>query len=222
MRQRFGLLMARTPETLELDAAGRPESALDPELTALPRPRRPGRTLTLLAMSLTVVAACFMSYALRGEALYALETGAPTRLGDLSRFDPARARANSWVQGEAALGSAGAVRYGRPLESDSYRLARVVDNEHLWVQVRVPSDVDGPHFVPPNSFVGRLVPIAEAGLRYRGLGEAAPIPASAWLLIDGEAPNSTRWSLGLMALFAGFAAFNVYGLVRLLRPIRDG
>jgi hypothetical protein len=173
-------------------------------------------------MSLTVVAACFMSYALRGEARYALETGVPTRLGDLSRFSPARARANSWVQGEAALGSAGAVRYGRPLESDSYRLARVADNEHLWVQVRVPSDVDGPHFVPPNSFVGRLVPIAEAGLRYRGLSESAPIPASAWLLIDGEAPNSTRWSLGLMALFAGFAAFNVYGLVRLLRPIRDG
>lgn len=221
MRQRFGLLMARTPETLELGAAGRAPSALDPELTALPRPRRPGRTLTLLAMSLTVVAAFFMSYALRGEALYALETGAPTRLGDLARFDPARARANSWVQGAAAL-DAGAVRYGRPLESDSYRLARVVDNAHLWVQVRVPSDVDGPHFVPPNSFVGRLVPIAEAGLRYRGLGETTPIPASAWLLIDGEAPNSTRWSLGLMALFAGFAAFNVYGLIRLLRPIRDG
>lgn len=213
--------MARTPETLELGSGARPPAGLDPELTALPRPRRPGRTLTLLAMGLTVLACCFMSYALRGEAMYALEGGAPTRLGELARFDPARARPNSWVQGEGALASAGAVRYGRPLESDSYRLARVADNPHLWVQVRVPSDVDGPHFVPPNSFVGRLVPISAAGLRYRGLREAAAIPAGAWLLIDGEAPHSTRWSLGLMALFAGFAAFNVYGLVRLLRPIRD-
>ncbi|HMJ15307.1 MAG TPA: hypothetical protein VK524_28020 [Polyangiaceae bacterium] len=214
--------MARTPETIEAPGSAAARTALDPELSALPRPRRPGRTLTLAAMLLTVVAACFMSFALRGEALYALQSGPPTRLGNLSFFDPAHAKPNTWVQGEAALAHAGAVRYQRPLEGDSYRLARVADSAHLWVQVRVPSEMEGPHFVPPNSFVGRLVPVAEAGLRYRGLGESAGMAANAWLLIDGEAPQSTRWSLGLLALFAGFAAFNVYGLFRLLRPIRDG
>jgi hypothetical protein len=163
-----------------------------------------------------------MSFALRHEARYALGASAPTALGDLGQFDPARARSNTWVQGEASLASEAAVRYERPLESDSYRLARINGNDRLWVQVRVPSGLEGPHFVPPNSFVGRLIPIAEAGLRYRGLRESANIPSDAWLLIDGEAPRTTRWALGLVALFAAFALFNVYGLVRLLRPIKDG
>jgi hypothetical protein len=66
------------------------------------------------------------------------------------------------------------------------------------------------------------MPIAAAGLRYRGLRESAQMPGDAWLLIDGEAPRTTRWALGLVALFVAFALFNAYGLVRLLRPIKDG
>jgi hypothetical protein len=75
--------------------------------------------------------------------------------------------------------------------------------------------------------VGRLIPFSRAGLRHNGLPEAvadagsAHIPSGSWLLIDGESPSSTRWALGLIALFVGFAAFNLWGLYRLLKPVRD-
>ena len=45
-----------------------------------------------------------------------------------------------------------------------------------------------------------------------------PLPGDAWLLIDGEAPATTRWTLGVALLLLGFAAFNLFGLRRLLRP----
>jgi hypothetical protein len=52
--------------------------------------------------------------------------------------------------------------------------------------------------------------VAEAG--------RPPLPGDAWLLIDGEGPSTTRWTLGLGALLVAFAVFNLLGLVRLLRP----
>jgi hypothetical protein len=48
-----------------------------------------------------------------------------------------------------------------------------------------------------------------------------PMPDDAWLLIDGETPSGTRWVLGVAVLLLGFAAFNVAGIVRLARPVRD-
>lgn len=178
--------------------------------------------LTIAAMALTVLAACFMGFALEGEARYALSSGPPLELADLSHFKPQPSYANRWAHGEATLSAEEAVSYSRPLESGGYRLAKVLGNDKLWVQVRVPDGLDGPHFLPPNSFVGRLVPARDAGLRYRGLRESTSMPKDAWLLIDGEAPETSRWVLGLLALFAAFALFNAYGLVRLLRPIKDG
>jgi hypothetical protein len=91
----------------------------------------------------------------------------------------------------------------------------------------VPYDDDDPdhkRFVPPTSFVGRLVPANRGGIRLSWLDDAIahagrpPVPSDAWLLIDGEAPATTRWTLGFAALLLGFAAFNLFGLRRLLRP----
>jgi hypothetical protein len=218
--------MTRSPETAELGPKLprelTPEAGADPELEALPKPRRPGRLLTLIAMSLTIVAAGFMSLALWGEASYALRSRPPIELGELAGFKPKPEAANRWAHGQGSLSGSGAIRYERPLEGDTYRLAPIAGNERLWVQIRVPEGFEGPHFVPPNSFVGRLVPVGEAGLRYRGLREVANMPHDAWLLIDGESPRATRWALGLLGLFGAFALFNVYGLVRLLRPVKDG
>lgn len=200
----------------------------DPELEALPAPRRPGRNLTLLTMAVTTVAALGMAWAIRGEATYALGRGPPIELGNLTELVPRADYANAWVHGESLLGSTRAVRYERPLEwGNSYRLAPVAGNDKIWVQVRVPEGMEGPRFVPPTSFVGRMLPMSSAGTRQAELVEAArqaaggTLPADAWLLVDGEAPATTRWALGLVALFAGFAAFNVWGLVRLLRPVRE-
>jgi hypothetical protein len=118
-----------------------------------------------------------------------------------------------------------AIRYKRPLERDSYRLAALDGNSSIWVQVRVPEHEEGPRFVPPASFVGRLVPVSDLGLRQRGLrdavGEAGLEPPrdDAWLLLDGESPQGTRWAIGLLVLLLAFTAFAVVGLLKLGRPI---
>jgi hypothetical protein len=202
----------------------------DADLEALPAPRRPWRRLTLLVMSLTLVGSLAMLLALRGELTFSLGGGVPRGVGELSRFTPQAGDANAWVQGQGELEIGGAIAYRRPLESDSYRLSRVNGAQKLWVQVRVPRDDDDPEhrrYVPPSSFVGRLVPISQGGVRLSQLDSAVAaagrpaLPGDAWLLIDGEAPATTRWTLGVGMLLLGFAAFTAVGLLRLLRPATD-
>jgi hypothetical protein len=177
-------------------------------------------------MAVTALFALFLALGLRGELAFSLKGGTPNDIGELTAFQPEPLKENRWVRAEGPLSQTEVVRYARPLESDAYRLAPVDGNRHIWVELRLPPDVDGDHFVAPASFVGRLVPAHRAGLRYRALSEAAaeaghPIPRDAWLLIDSESPSGTRWVLGLEALLVGFAAFNVLGLLRLARPVRD-
>jgi hypothetical protein len=199
----------------------------DADLEALPAPRRPWRKLTLAVMSVTLLGSLLLTFALRGELLFSLSGKPPRGVGELSRFTPHAHDENTWVQGEGELEVQGAIAYRRPLEADSYRLSRVAGTQKLWVQVRVPRDDDDPNhkrFVPPTSFVGRLVPASHGGVRLSQLGSAIAeagrpaLPGDAWLLIDGEAPATTRWTLGVAALLLGFAAFNLFGLRRLLRP----
>jgi hypothetical protein len=177
-------------------------------------------------MGFTALFALWLALGLRGELAYTLRGGTPNDIGELAQLARPRLVANSWVRAEAALREDTVIRYTRPLETEPYRLAPVEGNPLLWVELRVPSGTDGEHFVAPGSFVGRLVPAHAAGVRYRALAEAAreaghAMPRDAWLLIDGEAPSGTRWVLGLELLLIGFAAFNVAGIVRLARPVRD-
>jgi hypothetical protein len=219
--------MPNPPQAAELPLAPAPDRVSDPEFEAFPEPRRPGKRLTLIALSVTAVVAVLLALSLRGEARYSLVAGPPVDVGNLASFKPDPSQSNHWIRGAGSLGTKGAIRYSRPLEDDTFRLAPVVGNPNLWVEIRVPAGLEGPHFVPPASFVGRLVPVSAAGLRHSSLPDSVAdvgegsLPSGAWLLIDGEAPPSTRWALGLLALFVAFAAFNVWGLVRLLRPIHD-
>lgn len=177
-------------------------------------------------MALTALFALRLSLGLRGELAYSIAGGTPHDIGDLSRLRPEQLKANSWVRAEGSLSPDAVVRYARPLESGGYRLAPIEGNRSFWVELREPPDTDSEHFLAPASFVGRLVPARGAGLRYRALRDAAAeaghsLPGDAWLLIDGESPAGTRWVIGLQALLVGFAAFNVLGIVRLARPVRD-
>jgi hypothetical protein len=178
-------------------------------------------------MAVTTVLTVGMVIAVWGDAAYSLRAGSPVPVGNLTELEPRPELGNTWVQGEAIMASEKAMRYARPLESDSYRLAPIAGNARIWVQVRVPSGMENPRFVPPTSFVGRMLPLSDAGIRHAKVVEIArqanggTLPAGAWLLLDGEAPSTTRWALGLVVLFLGFAAFNVWGLVRLLRPVED-
>lgn len=216
--------MPHSPESTELTL---PKEEPDPELEALPEPRRPGRRPTLVALAMTALGAASMVFALRTEATYSLKGGPPKDLGDLTHWAPDGTQENQWVRAEGPLGTEGAIRYARPLDGDSFRLAPVAGNDKIWVEVRVPAGLEGPHFVPPGSFVGRLIPMSRAGLRHSGLSDeitritSQTMAPGAWLLVDGESPSGARWALGLVSLFVGFVGFSLFGLYRLLRPIRD-
>ncbi len=209
-----------TPDTAETDS----------DLEALPAPRHPWRRLTLFTMGATLLGSFALLASLAGELAFTVRGGAPRSLGELARFVPSPRDANTWVQGEGELEAKNAVAFRRPLERDSYRLAKVSGPNQLWVQARVPEDDDDPEharYVPPTSFVGRLVPAASGGVRLSELGAAIrdagrpALPSNAWLLLDDETPRSTRWTLGLALLLLAFAGFNLFGLLRLLRPVSD-
>ncbi len=169
-----------------------------------------------------------MAFALRGEARYALSPGQPLELGELATLQPGTDLGNRYVRSVGLLGTSGAVRYGRAAEGDSFRLAPIAGNPRVWVEIRVPEGFEGPRFVPPTSFAGRLVPMGEAGVRHVGLADTVrdhggtTVPADAWLLVDGSSPRASRWAVALALLCAGFAVWNLFGMVRLLRPVRAG
>jgi hypothetical protein len=200
-----------------------PDSGRDPELSALPKPRRPWRRATLVSLTLVAVSALVMTFSLRAHVEYALAQTEPREIGDLGQFRPTKATANEFVHGSGAL-SPRAVGYRRPLDGDRFRLAPVEGNPDLWVELREPAGVRNEFFVPPTSFVGRLVPLSGAGLRHSDLraalarsGQQVP-KAAAWLLVDGETPAGSRWVLGLVVLLLSFAMFSVWGLFALLYP----
>jgi len=201
------------------------ETAADSELAELPAPRRPWRRTTLFVLWLGAAGSLYLALAVLPDVTFSLRGGEPIELGELSAKRLDEKLANHWVQGQGELSASKAIRYRRPLEAGSYRLAELSSDPRVWVQVRVPENEEGPRFVPPASFVGRLVPVSELGIRHRGLPGAVsdaglgPLTNDAWLLFDGETPGGVRWMLGLLALLVAFAAFNVVGLSRLLRPI---
>ena len=209
------------PPRRDLDAAD------DPDLIALPAPPKGERTTAVALMLITVVAATWMAVALLGEARYALSPGQPLEIGDLTPLRPTDDMANRYVRATGLLGTQGAIRYGRAAESDSFRLAPVAGNPRIWVEIRVPEGFEGPRYVPPSTFAGRLVPFAKAGLRHAGLSDSVreqsqeSIPEGGWLLIDGGSPRASRWAVALAALFLGFAAWNAAGVARVLRRVRD-
>ncbi len=198
----------------------------DPELLALPAPRRRERGATLLVMGVTALASVAMAMLLSGEARYALSPGQPVEVTDLTSFAPAAQLANRYVRGHGLLATGGAVKYGRPAEGDSFRLAPIASNPKIWVEIRVPEGFEGPRFVPPSTFAGRLVPLHQAGIRHAGLGGSvaetgAIVPDDAWVLVDGDSPRASRWAVALVALLVGFACWNLLGIARIVRRVRD-
>jgi hypothetical protein len=200
-------------------------SPTDPELESLPEPRRPWRRLTLATMVVTAGASLALTGSLLPQARYALEAGPPLEVHSPAAIDPQTLN-NRWVRLREPL-EPGAIEYRRPLDPDVYRLARAERDEHLWIEMRIPEGVDPAHYVPPTSFVGRLVRAGSAGLAHAELPRTVervtgkPLSKDAWLLLDGETPHGARWVLGLVALLACFAAFNVWGTIHLCRPVRD-
>jgi hypothetical protein len=201
------------------------EDDVDPELLALPPPRRTEQRLTVALLFLVALTASAMTVSLRGEAAYAFSDAAGVDVGDLYAVSPTAIQGNSYVRGHGALGGALAVRFERPFERDTYRVWPVMGRRDVWVETRVPAGEEGSRYLPPTTFAGRVVRWSESGIRHRGLEATAAalsgqaIPAGAWLIVDGESPARARWALSLAVLFAGFAVWSVVTAARLLRRV---
>lgn len=201
---------------------------LDPELLALPDPPRRERTLTVVVLVLAAALALAMVFALRRDMAYALGGSTPLDLGDLQAATAASLAGgdNHFVKADALLGAAGGIRYERPFVDDSFRTLPVAGRPDVWVDVRVPAGLESGRWEPPRAFVGRLVPFASAGPRHRGLSSAIAqasstlVPPGSWLLVDGEAPDSARWSLLVAITFLACAAWNLVAVSRILRKVR--
>jgi hypothetical protein len=200
---------------------------IDPELLALPPPAKGQRQATVLLLLIVALTASAMAIALRGEALYALTPPTELDIGELYTVNTATLTNNRYVHAHGSLGGALAVRFERPFEADTYRVSPVMGRRDLWVEIRVPSGEEGARYVPPTSFSGRMVRWSESGLRHRGLAGAVgsitheTVPEGAWLLVDGQAPSSARWTLGLALMFAAFAVWCLVTTGRLLRRVSE-
>ncbi len=207
-----------------------PESSeeLDPELLALPDPPRGGRTLTVAVLAAAAALALALAFALRRDVAFALRGGASDDLGDLHLTPLANLASdeNRLVRAEALLGAAGGIRYERPLVDDTFRTLPVAGRPDVWVDVRVPAGQETGRWEPPRSFVGRLVRFGAAGPRHRGLADAiarvsrTDVPAGAFLLVDGEAPEDVRWTILLAATFVACAAWNLISISRIVRRVK--
>lgn len=205
-----------------------PREDVDPELLALPDPPKTGRTLTLAVLAASALASLFMVFAVRRDVGYAFASGRTTDVGELRTATPSALAAleNRPVAATGMVGAAGAIQYERPLQDDTFRALPVAGREDLWVEVRVPAGKENGRWEPPRTFSGRLVRFETAGPRHRGLSEAVgqathrPIPGGAWLLVDGQGPENSRWAVALAALFLAFAGWNVLAMARLMRKVR--
>jgi hypothetical protein len=216
--------MSKNVESSELVANADP--LVDPELVALPRPPRQERTMSLLLMALTGLLAALMTAALASDVTYAFAGSAPGTVGDLSRLVPGSTLSNTFVRADGRLRAESAIRYRRPLESDTFQLVPVAGNERIWVELRVPAGEGNAIAAPPATFVGRLLPMRNIAFGFGGLRRSvaatsvAPIAPDAWVLVDGATPVSSQWTVALAALLAIFAAYNLVMIARILRPAR--
>ena len=143
-----------------------------------------------------------------------------------SRRDAAREREPSGGRaGPSRL--AGAIAYQRLFTSDTFRAMPVLGRDESLDQGAHLRRKGRRALGAAPAFEGRLVHFGAAGPRHRGLAHAIddktdhPLPADAWLLVNGEGPTTSRVSLGLALLFVAFAAWNVTAIVRLVRRVRS-
>ncbi len=213
------------PTSLVPPGSSRTDDEIDPELLELPDPPKRERTITVMMLVFTALASLAMVFALRRDAAYAFAPAAPDEIGDLGSAPIATFTENRFVHASGMLGAAHAIRYERPLVSDSFRLMPVAGSPRTWVEVRVPAGSENVRYVPPAQFTGRLVRFDGGGPKHRGLASAVrdatgqEIPAGSWLLVEGESPSGSRLAVLLCAMFVGFAAWNLLVIAKLLKKV---
>jgi hypothetical protein len=203
------------------------DGAVDDDLASLPAPPRRARTVSTSLMAVAGLLATMMAGLLAGDVRYALSAPTPVDVGDLGTLVPGPPLANKFVQGTGVARVERGLSYTRPLEPDTFLLSPIVGSSRIWVEMRSPGQPVARAAALPLSFVGRLLPVRGGGFRRGGVASSAhgptpiEVPDDAWVLLDGVAPASLRWTVPLAALFAAFAAWCLLCIVKILRPVRS-
>lgn len=215
-------MMNRRSSAPELSPS--PPVDVDPELAVLPRPPQKERTLSLALMILTASLAVVLGAGLFGDVRYALSSANPEDAGELASLVPDPTMGNRFIRGQGSLDSAAAVRYETIFGRELFELAPLAGNRRIWVEMRVPDGEIG-KVPPPTTFVGRLVPLDSAAFRIRSWRVSGQLLSGAagrdaWVLIDGAAPASLSWAVGLFGLLLAFAGYNLVTIARIVRRVR--
>lgn len=203
-----------------------PPDTVDPELVALPAPPKRELRLTVLLLAITALLSLAMSFSLRHELLYAIANAPVNHVGDLRTADLG-VLAGKTIEGAARVGAAGGIRYERPFVSGSFRLVPVAGRDDLFIETRVAEGAENARYVPPASFSGRVMRFDAVGPKYRGLRGAlesvshTSISPNAYLLVDGESPQTMRSAVVLAIVFVGFALWNLFAIAKLVRRVGD-
>ena len=137
-----------------------------------PAPASGGRKATLALLVACLLGSSALVASLLGEARYGLQAPEPVDLGALEAADLTPAVAGRYVRATAPLSATAVVPYERRAEPDGFAVAAVEGLDGVWVDYRVPAKFAGPRFVAPRQLSGRLVPIADLGVRHQGMAAA--------------------------------------------------
>lgn len=195
------------------------ESTFNKSDSALPPPPRTRRRLALGSLLLISALSLTLAGLLASQARFALIDGPPKSLGELAEAKLGQESEN-WIQGAGHVAK-DALVFQRRGRKGTFRLARLKGREDFWLVLHAPVAAHGEEYVPPRHFSGRLVQIANAGLKDGSIvelvkkeAEKRQLPAS-FLLLEGESPRSQRDSLLAMLLF-GLLGLTCLGLTGLL------
>ncbi|MBM4360306.1 MAG: hypothetical protein FJ096_19545 [Deltaproteobacteria bacterium] len=190
------------------------------------RPPRPLRTATLAALVVGAFASLLVALSLYPEARYALTPRDPVELGSFAKAELGGAVEGRYVRAEVQLAGQPGLGFHRIGEGER-RLVRTAPSEPRrdtaprFVEHAVPAGA-GARFLPPRIVAGRLSRVGELGLRHRGLarpleGLVPEASSRGWVIVDGEAPRSAAWVMGVEAMVFGFFVWNVVSLARILK-----
>ena len=201
---------------------------VDLDLLALPSPSRT-RGLTGAALMVTVMLLSIgLGVMYLGDLRYfALGNRVPRELGAADELSVGTLAENEYVTIDGMPLASRAVRFRRLGHAGIYRVYPIAGQARVFVERFTPEGTPTGRAKAQGQYTGRMVRMSRAGAAYKSVRRyleqqmGTPVPADAWLLVDGEAPGDRAWILGLYGMLAVFLGFNGFVLWRHSRPIRD-
>ncbi|MBI2892635.1 MAG: hypothetical protein HYY06_03725 [Deltaproteobacteria bacterium] len=204
------------------------DDELDADLLALPTPSRT-RGLTGVALTVTVmILSLGLMVLYRGDLRYFFFADrSPRDLGAADQVSVGTLAEDEYVTLRAMPMAARAVRFRRLGSSGVFRVYPVAGQSRILVERFIEDGTPAGRAKPHGIYTGRMVRMSRAGSAYKSVRAyleqqaGTPVPADAWVLIDGEAPGDRYWTVAMYAMLLFFFGFNAVILVRNTRKIAD-